>query len=315
MKSQLHMALPRLAALEGGARVGYRQLDRQGRTEAEGEAAQAQLKSLARGREVLAWLHPDDSLCTELVLPPLPAARLGAAVQCAAQGLILGDVRAVHIAHGPRAADGKVAVAWLGQAALQGLAQWLSNAGLKPRGLYPTPARAGACPVASLHSGLRAPGAAQHGWPRALALCASAAMIWTLGLNLYAARLADTGQQLRQHMHQQVRAAYPQLQVILNPLQQVRQQLAAGDNGAVAPFNHLLQAAGSAMPFLAGAVEQLTYHDGVLDLQPLPGAARPPADNAWQTQLAAQGIEASSSDHGWTLRPATATGEEVANVE
>ncbi|MCS5517246.1 hypothetical protein NWF32_27125 [Pseudomonas qingdaonensis] len=60
-------------------------------------------------------------------------------------------------------------------------------------------------------------------------------MIWTLGLNLYAARLADTGQQLRQHMHQQVRAAYPQLQVILNPLQQVRQQLAAGDNGAVAP--------------------------------------------------------------------------------
>lgn len=180
-----------------------------------------------------------------------------------------------------------------------------------------TPAPTGACdcPVASLHTGLRAAPSAQHGWPRALALCASAAVIWTLGLNLYAAQLADAGQQLRQHMHQQVRAAYPQLPVILNPLQQVRQQLAAGQASASAPFNHLLLAAGEAMPFLAGAVEQLTYNDGVLDLQPLSNAARPPADDAWQTQLAGQGIAASRSAHGWSLRPASATGEEVAGVE
>lgn len=179
----------------------------------------------------------------------------------------------------------------------------------------PAPTGACACPVASLHGGLRAPPGAPHGWPRAIALCASAAVIWTLGLNLYAAQLADAGQQLRQHMHQQVRAAYPQLPVILNPLQQVRQQLAAGQASATAPFNHLLLAAGEAMPFLAGGVAQLTFDDGVLDLQPVPGAAQPPVDNVWQTRLAGQGIAASSSGHGWSLRPASVTGEEVAGVE
>ena len=316
MKAQLQVALPRLDALGDWAQVVYRQLDRQGRVEAEGEAAQAELKGLARGRQVRVWLHPDDSLCTELTLPPLPTARLAAAVQCAAQGLILGDVRAVHIAHGPRTAEGKVAVAWLAQEALQGLAQWLSIAGLRPCALLASAhTRDGLDAVCSLHTGLRAPPSAQRGWPRAIALCASATVIWTLGLNLYAAQLADTGQQIRQHMHQQVRAAYPQLPVILNPLQQVRQQLAAGQGSTTAPFNHLLLAAGEAMPFLAGAVEQLTYNDGVLDLQPLSNAARPPADNAWQTQLAGQGIAASSNAHGWSLRPASATGEEVAGVE
>lgn len=317
MKAQLRVSLPRLSALGEAAVVGYRLLDSQGQVEAEGEASAPQLKALARGRVLLVWLHPDDSLCTQVELPALPAPRLAAAVQCAAQGLILGDVAAVHVAHGPRAADGSVAVAWLAHETLHGLAQWLQVAGLRPQGLYPDAGVAGAGldPACSLHTGLRRAPAAQHGWPRALGLCAVAAAIWTLGLNLHAAHLADAGQQLRQRMHQQVRAAYPQLPVILNPLQQVRQQLAAGQGSAAAPFNQLLMAAGSAMPFLAGGVDQLTYNDGVLDLQPLPGARTPPADSSWQAQLATQGIEASSSAHGWTLRPAAVDREEVANAQ
>lgn len=317
MKAQLRVELPRLAELGTAAAFGYRHVDRHGQVETQGQAMAGELAPLARGRAVLVWLHPDDSLCTQVVLPPLPATRLAAAVQCAAQGLILGDVAAVHVAHGPRAADGSVPLAWLAHEALQGLAQWLQAVGLKPQGLYPAAGSSGegAEPACSLHGGLRRAPAAAHGWPRAFGLCAVAAVIWTLGLNLYAAQVADAGQQLRQRMHQQVRAAYPQLPVILNPLQQVRQQLAAGQGSAGAPFNQLLLAAGSAMPFLAGSLEQMTYNDGVLDLQPLPGASKAPADSSWQAQLASQGIEASSSPHGWTLRPAAATGEEVANAQ
>jgi hypothetical protein len=55
------------------------------------------------------------------------------------------------------------------------------------------------------------------GWGRALACVALAAAIWTTGLNLYAARQADEGQRLKALMSQQVRQAFPEVPVVLNP--------------------------------------------------------------------------------------------------
>ncbi len=58
--------------------------------------------------------------------------------------------------------------------------------------------------------------------------------MWTVGLNLYAARQADEGQRLKALMSQQVRQAFPELPVVLNPLQQARQQLTVRQTGAAA---------------------------------------------------------------------------------
>jgi hypothetical protein len=99
------------------------------------------------------------------------------------------------------------------------------------------------------------------------------------------------------------------LPVILNPLQQARQQLAARQKGAAEdpaqPFNRLVLQAGSGMPFMAGTVERLTFVDGTLQLSLLADARRSAndKDKDWQAALAQVGISATADDEGWLLRP------------
>jgi len=133
--------------------------------------------------------------------------------------------------------------------------------------------------------------------------------VWVIGLNLYAAREASQGQQLKAQMAQRVKQVFPELPVILNPLQQARQQLAARQKGAAEdpaqPFNRLVLQAGSGMPFMAGTVERLTFVDGTLQLSLLADARRGAndKDKDWQAALAQVGISATADDEGWLLRP------------
>jgi hypothetical protein len=84
------------------------------------------------------------------------------------------------------------------------------------------------------------------------------------------------------------------LPVILNPLQQARQQLAARQKGAAddpaQTFNRLVLQAGSGMPSMAGSVERLTFVDGALQLSLLSEARRGGNDQEWQSTLAQAGI-------------------------
>ncbi|KAA0942641.1 type II secretion system protein GspL [Pseudomonas sp. ANT_H14] len=162
----------------------------------------------------------------------------------------------------------------------------------------------GATPSWGFHGRLkRANGTA--GWGRALGFTAVAVAIWTLGLNLYAARQVDGGQQLKARMSQQVRQAFPELPVILNPLQQARQQLAARQSGSDPGqrFNSLLQLAGSSMPFMVASVDSLVFEQGRLHLNLLADSRNPGAEGDWQAVLAKAGFTASRDDHGWTLGP------------
>lgn len=163
----------------------------------------------------------------------------------------------------------------------------------------------GTPPTWGLHGGLDAPRVGAAGWGRALACSVLAVAIWTLGLNLYAARQAEEGKQLKAQMSQRVKQAFPELPVILNPLQQARQQLAARQSGATADpgqaFSHLLHTAGNALPFMIGSVQRLGFADGRLQLE-LPKDTPPVADDgAWQATLAEAGLIASRDDHLWTL--------------
>ncbi|WP_455883791.1 type II secretion system protein GspL [Pseudomonas putida] len=161
--------------------------------------------------------------------------------------------------------------------------------------------------------------ASSGGWGRALACVALAVAIWTVGLNLYAGRQVDEGQRLKASMSQQVRQAFPQLPVVLNPLQQARQQLAARQSGAAADpgqrFTSLLQLAGSNLPFMVGSVDSLSFEQGRLHLVLLEGSRNPAAEGDWQAALAQAGFVAERDPHGWSIGPAQATEKPEAGDE
>lgn len=356
-KHQLRIILPPLAELDADTRVTFVWLDREGRRHSEGQSS---LRELGTGAStsVECALHPLDSLLANIELPPLPTARLTAAVNYAAQGLILGAPEQFYIAHGPRESDGQVVLTWLERSALEPLQALLDDCRLKLKGLFAAPyflsvpalgedseaqwqehrlvrsgvhqARVepvlhasddfhisdwtGVTPGWGLHQCLQRNRPAQRGWGLALGCCMLAAVVWLVGLNLYAARLAAQGSELKTQTTQQVRAAFPGLSVVLNPLQQVRQQLAAGASGAIDDpnqlFSVLLQQAGKSMPFIAGAVQTLNFSNGELRLTLVAGH-KSPVDAAWQTELVQVGIEAVPVADGWTLRPNSASAQDA----
>jgi general secretion pathway protein L len=178
----------------------------------------------------------------------------------------------------------------------------------------------GAAPGWGLHAGVGQRTAQAAGWGRALGCCALAVGVWVAGLNLYAAREVAQGQQLKQQMSQRVKHAFPELPVILNPLQQARQQLAIRQGGGPAQLNHdfayLVQQAAIALPFMAGSVQQLTFSERQLQVQ-MTAEATPAADGAVQAALSQAGLSAHRNERIWTLSAMAepATGEGDSSVE
>lgn len=341
---RLRIGLPPLDQLSAESLVRFAWLER-GVVVEEGSRSLAQLGKSRQAADC--FLHPRDSLLTSLELPPLPAAKTAAAVACAAQALILGPVDQMQVAHGPRESDGRVQVAWVPKAGLERLAQLplklrglypapyalpvgaaaldegylLTRESLQQGAVHPLGVQAlevplveatqrwsGPVPAWGLHGRLNPP--STGGWGRALACVALAVAIWTLGLNLYAARQVEEGQRLKALMSQQVRQAFPELPVVLNPLQQARQQLAARQSGAADDpgqrFTRLLQLAGSHLPFMVGSVDNVSYEQGRLHVELLADSRNPTAESEWQAALAQAGFAASRDEHGWTIAPAPA---------
>lgn len=341
---RLRIGLPPLDQLSAESLVRFAWLER-GVVVEEGSQSLAQMGKSRQAADC--FLHPRDSLLTSLELPPLPAAKTAAAVACAAQALILGPVEQMQVAHGPRESDGRVQVAWVPKAGLERLAQLplklrglypapyalpvgaaaldegylLTRESLQQGAVHPLGVQAlevplveaaqrwsGPVPAWGLHGRLNPP--STGGWGRALACVALAVAIWTLGLNLYAARQVEEGQRLKALMSQQVRQAFPELPVVLNPLQQARQQLAARQSGAADDpgqrFTRLLQLAGSHLPFMVGSVDNVSYEQGRLHVELLADSRNPTAEGEWQAALAQAGFAASRDEHGWTIAPAPA---------
>lgn len=366
----VRVALPPMADLTLESPLAVAWLDPQGRVLREAQSTLLQLGGGGGKTAIDCFLHPCDSHLTPLELPALPAGKITAAVQCAAQALILGDVHQMHVAHSPRDASGCVHIAWLPRLWLQQFRQLLNLAGLKLRGLFPAPYAlasggvavaciqdeyvvvrlslehgevqplmddsvsnlllrtggavqwigadatqaiecvpatqrwTGTTPGWGLHAGWQPPRGAAKGWGRALACMAAALAVWTLGLNLYAAREAAEGQRLKTQMSQRMKQAFPELPVILNPLQQARQQLAARQNVATGGFVALVTHAGNGMPFMVGSVQRLVFEDGVLQLGMLDEGRIGKPDPVWQTALTQAGIDAEHIADGWALRQA-----------
>lgn len=367
--SRLRIALPPLHELTHASDLEFARLDSKGHVGETGRSTLMQLGALAGRERVECFLHPSDSVLTRLELPPLPAARISAAVELAVQALTLAGSQPMLVAHSRRSADGQVQVCWLPAGALDGLSLALTQSRLKLGGLFPAPYRlplptagqlsacladdqlllryslehgavepmveeqlnrlhasgsdlqwiddpqqrwAGQTPGWGLHGAVSRSAAPAQGWGRALACCALAAGVWIAGLNVYAAREAGQGQQLKAQMSQRVKQAFPELPVILNPLQQARQQLAARQNananasGQDQLFSYLLLQAGNTLPALVGSVQQLSFSQGQLQLALASDTPAQAVDATAQAALDTAGLTATRTGSLWTLSAAVA---------
>lgn len=139
---------------------------------------------------------------------------------------------------------------------------------------------------------------------------AATAAVCVLGLNLHASRVAAQGQALARQMAAQVKAAFPEVPVVLNPLQQARQLRDARKAGHVtvesADFAALVRASAGLLPQARGQVQRLEFRNGQLHVRWREGAMLSADETrALQAQAQERGLAVQVEDGGLRIRPAS----------
>ncbi|WZB71541.1 type II secretion system protein GspL [Achromobacter xylosoxidans] len=91
------------------------------------------------GARVTAFVQPGDMALAAALLPPLTPARLKVAAAGAVELLALGDADALLVAHGARAADGNVCLAWIAREQAERAQALMEGCGLTAAALAPLP--------------------------------------------------------------------------------------------------------------------------------------------------------------------------------
>jgi general secretion pathway protein L len=309
MRQHLRVALPPLTQLVRDSILPFVQVDTQGGVARAGHVPLAELGGQSGSEPVYAILHPDDAIVANTTLPPVSARHLDAAVSASIEPMTLSDIDELCVAHGPRAQDGTVTVAWTARRPLEDAWALLVAVGVNvvafiphalaipdtdpqpdrplelpagPRWLAPLPAWSLA------RSAARPPSTRSH-WRRPLYWVAAAVVVWVVGLNVYAARLGHQVEALQHDMRLAVMQAFPQVQVVIDPVRQAQHQRDAlrrlqGD-AVDDDFVPLALAAASVLDFSERRVRALHYTQGVLTLTLAEGYA-PPANEAALAQSA-----------------------------
>lgn len=322
MKTTLRLILPPLRSLAADTVLRFALLDRDLKILRSGELAVHELAHAAPARHVQAILDADDTVHVRAIVPPLSGARKEAALINIVEPLTLSAPEQLALACSPREADGQATLVWTEREPLARAWQLLTQCGLGRVQFYPLAVLVPDEPPADTDSpefwqcqapawslnppALRpAPGRAAH-WRAPLAWTAAASAVWLLGLNVYAARVADENTRLRQGMQQQVAQAFPDIAVVLDPLKQATQRRDAlrASQGTVATddFMPLALAAADLLPDLGKRLQALDFKDGVLQLvlqdddgtESLPDAT--PIERA-----KAQDLRLARTDTGWRI--------------
>jgi len=151
-------------------------------------------------------------------------------------------------------------------------ARWPELAGTERRALPaaarwqgPAPGWSLALPDLQPHRSGRSP------WRRPAAWAAAAAVVWLVGLNVHAWQLEREESALRQRMASQVKAAFPDIPVVLDPLRQAEQRRdalrAAGGEFGSSDFLPLALATAQLLPAATNNLVALRYTRGELKLQ------------------------------------------------
>ncbi|CAJ47942.1 GspL/Epsl periplasmic domain-containing protein [Bordetella avium] len=280
MKNMLRVALPPLAALRADTLLPYAWHDRRGGLRQGESTAQALATAFRRAPAELV-MHPDDIITTVIGVPPLGRARQAAVVRGALEPLVLGDLNEVAIGYADTSADGQVEVAWTPRPALEQACALLAGQGMRLRAIIPPSALGeGQALQARGDPRWRAPspgwslelprqaGNTVSQWRSPLQWAAAAALLWLIGLNLYASHLEAEARALRARMTQRVQQSF-NLPVVLDPLRQAQQGLAALGSGQANSHDFLSLARDVArLPLPTDdRVKQLNYADQALTLQ------------------------------------------------
>ncbi|MPT22243.1 MAG: general secretion pathway protein GspL [Starkeya sp.] len=330
MKNILRLALPALADFGEDSPLPYAWFDRRGRCARQGELTLRALGHAYPQAACEAVLHPADVIATTVHIPDVARARFAAAVHSALEPLVLSDLDALAIGHGPRGADGAVPLAWAAREPVRRAWSLLNAQGLRARALIATQTLAPDASAPDASTPLRDPAdprwlAPSPSWSLAMPRLAparasrwrpvwrwsaAAAVVWIAGLNGYASQLRAEADALRDRMRRQVLAAFPDLPVVLDPARQAQQGLDAlqANRGAAGAgdFLPLARAAAQALPFAADKVARLTYADQSLTLQLADAgeqSQRVAETPALIQQAAALGLklERADSDHTWRV--------------
>ncbi len=331
MKSRLRLALPPLARITPESVMAFALFDRNGRLLRAGQLPLNQLAQAVPVDQVHAILHPGDAIAVRLQLPPLPANRLDAAVQASVEPMALSDISHLCIAHSPRAADGGVHVAWSDRQALTQAWRQLADAGLKVSALVPfqlalppddpQPDQPLTLPVDarwqaplprwSLARPEWRPSSQNQRWRGPLLWAGAAAILWMIGLQIYAAQLRHEASTLRASTEQAVRTAFPSIAIIIDPVQQARSQRdmlrLAGGTAAEDGFMPLALGAARILAFAESHVSSLLYENGKLTLVLTEGYIPPSNEAALHQAAAAQSLaleKDTGKPHTWHIRPA-----------
>lgn len=333
MKNFIRLALPRVATLTPDTSLPYVLLDRQHTVLRSGELPAAALAAGMPTRQTQVVLHPADVVHTQVIAPPLTAARLTTAVHALIEPMVLTSPDDLAIGHGARQADGTVQVAWTARAPLARTWALLADAGLQVTGFYPTahvvpeddgksetalalpaddrwrhPAPAWSLAVTALRPATRGDGR----WRPAMIAGAAAALVWIVGLNIYAGQLGGEARALTGTMQRKVTQAFPDIGIVIDPLKQAQQRRdtlrTAHGTARDDDFLPLAQAAASLLPQAAHRVERLSYRKGSLAIE-LEGDDGTGAPDAGLAQRAtAMGLTLTREDTGWRLARLDATG-------
>lgn len=330
LKNILRLALPALADFGEDSPLPYAWFDRRGRCARQGELTLRALGHAYPQAACEAVLHPADVIATTVHIPDVARARFAAAVHSALEPLVLSDLDALAIGHGPRGADGAVPLAWAAREPVRRAWSLLNAQGLRAHALIATQTLAPDASAPDASTPLRDPAdprwlAPSPSWSLAMPRLAparasrwrpvwrwsaAAAVVWIAGLNGYASQLRAEADALRDRMRRQVLAAFPDLPVVLDPARQAQQGLDAlqANRGAAGAgdFLPLARAAAQALPFAADKVARLTYADQSLTLQLADAgeqSQRVAETPALIQQAAALGLklERADSDHTWRV--------------
>jgi general secretion pathway protein L len=163
-----------------------------------------------------------------------------------------------------------------------------------------------------LAPGLGAAGAPARDWRRwrwPLALAGLAVAVNLVGLNLDWLHLKREADTVRQSMIQTYRSAYPRETAILDPVLQMRQNIARAraNTGEVASdeFTYLAAALGEAMGSLGRplGIASIEYRERALSVKVKPGTADPGMENGLRTALATRRLSLDTTGPGsWVIR-------------
>lgn len=331
MKSRLRLALPPLNLVAPDAVVAFALHDRNGQLLRSGQLPLDQITQAMPVDQVQAILHPGDAIVVTLNLPPLPTKRLSAAVQSSVEPMALSDVSDLCIAHGPRAADGGVCVAWADRTTLLQAWRQLETLGLRVNALVPFslavpendpyPDQALQLPADtrwqtplpswSLAKAEWRPVSKNKRWHSALLWSGAAVVLWLAGLQIYAAQLRSEASTLTASTEAAVRSSFPSISVILDPVKQARNQrdmLRQSSGEAIdGEFMPLALGAAQILAFAEGHVASLEYEKGNLTLVLTEGYTPPSNEAALHQAAAAQSLLLAKDDqaaHTWHIRQA-----------